>query len=82
MIQCIHLLTESGDKLLTELGDFIVISCFPVPEDEHRGAAKGWKKRLLDEKLWMDKQDEMFLKIANEDDLEVVHVLTDFLSRN
>ncbi len=81
MIQCIHLLTEAGDKLLTELGDFIVIRCFHVPEDEHRGAAKGWKKRLLDEKLWMDKQDEMLLKIANEDDLEVVHVLTDFLSR-
>ncbi len=53
-----------------------------VPGDEHRGGARGWKKRLLDEKLWMDKQDEMLLKIANEDDLEVVHVLTDFLSRN
>ncbi len=82
MIQCIHLLTETGSKLLTESGDFIVTRCFPVPDDEHRGAARGWKKRLLDEKLWMDKQDEMLRKIANEDDLEVVHVLTDFLSRN
>ncbi len=53
-----------------------------VPGDEHRGGARGWKKRLLEEKLWMYKQDEMLLKIANEDDLEVVHVLTDFLSRN
>ncbi len=55
-----------------------------IPEIEERnvGGARGWKKRLLDEKLWMDKQDEMLLKIANEDDLEVVHVLMDFLSRN
>ncbi len=52
-----------------------------IPEERNVGGARGWKKRLLDEKLWMDKQDEMFLKIANEDDLEVVHVLTDFLSR-
>ncbi len=53
-----------------------------IPEERKVGGARGWKKRLLDEKLWMDKQDEMLLKIANEDDLEVVHVLTDFLSRN
>jgi hypothetical protein len=52
-----------------------------IPEERNVGGARGWKKRLLDEKLWMDKQDEMFLKIANEDDLDVVHVLTDFLSR-
>ncbi len=81
MLQCIHLLTEAGKRLITESGNFIVIRCFSVPDEDHRGAARGWKKRLLDEKLWMDKQDEMFFKIANEDDLEVVHVLTDFLSR-
>ncbi len=52
-----------------------------IPEERNVGGARGWKKCLLDEKLWMDKQDEIFLKIANEDDLEVVHVLTDFLSR-
>ncbi len=81
---------QSSTSTFETLGDEVSTTPIPptppepiivIPEERNVGGARGWKKRLLDEKLWMDKQDEMLLKIANEDDLEVVHVLTDFLSR-
>ncbi len=81
MFQCIHLLTEAGDKLLAELGDFIVISCSaPAPVPLLIGATIRGNKPYDEEALYWRRMQRRF-DVQNRDDLDVVRVLTEFLSR-